>query len=94
MSNYASQLTSQLGADAYIQHPKRAAVFLQDRVAFGDFTVVGGLRLDAFNSGAQRPFLLDLEPASPTFDEYVYFPRTSSYSGTAPDGRPLTVFGD
>jgi len=92
VTNYSSQLTSQAGADAYIQDPDRSAVFLQDRIDTGHFSVVGGLRLDTFNSGAQRPFLLDLEPTSPTFNEYVYFPRTSSYQGTAPDGRPLTTF--
>ncbi|MCZ6755529.1 MAG: hypothetical protein O7E49_09485 [Gemmatimonadetes bacterium] len=102
VTNYFHQLTSQAGADLYVQHPNRSAVFLQDRIVTGNFTVVGGLRLDAFSSGAQRPFLLDLESSSPTFNEYVFFPRTSSYQGTAVIGEgpadcsatgcPLTKF--
>ena len=92
VTNYSHQLVSSAGADLYVQNPNRSAFFLQDRIVTGNFTVVGGLRLDVFSSGAQRPFLLDLEPASPTFNEYGYFPRPSSYSGTASDGRPLTKF--
>ena len=33
------------------------------------------------------PYLLDLESSSATFNEYVFFPRTSSYQGTAAIGE-------
>ena len=92
ITNYSHQLTSQAFSDVYVQSPRRLALYLQDRIEADRFTVVGGVRIDAFASEAQRPFLLDTTSTSTTFGEYVYFPRTASYQGTAPDGRPLTIF--
>jgi hypothetical protein len=56
---------------------------------------VGGVRYDYYNSTASRPFLLDTVPSSPSFGQYVYFPRTSSYGtsgATGPGGLPLLKF--
>ncbi|NNG15932.1 MAG: TonB-dependent receptor [Gemmatimonadales bacterium] len=92
ISNYSHELTSQAFSDVYIEKPVRFALFAEDQLSLGDFRLVGGIRFDRFNSRAERPYLLDLDQTSPTFDQYIYFPRTSTYQGTAPDGRELTQF--
>ena len=92
ISAYRQSLTSQAFSNAYIEDPIRFNTFVQDRLDLGDVVLEVGLRYDYYDSKAERPFLLDLTPGSPTFDQYVFFPRTASYQGTAPDGRPLTIF--
>ncbi len=92
MKNYSHQLTSQAFSDFYIEEPIRYNVYIQDRLDLGDVVLEGGLRYDYYDSKAMRPYLLDLDPVSPTFNEYIYFPRTHTYVGQAPDGRELTIF--
>ncbi len=92
ISNYSHELLSQAFSDVYIEKPIRFALFAEENLSLGDVRIVGGIRYDRFDSRAERPHLLDLDPTSPTFDQYVYFPRTNTYQGTAPDGRPLTQF--
>ncbi|MEE8361879.1 MAG: hypothetical protein V3R71_06960, partial [Gemmatimonadales bacterium] len=87
ITNYNSLFTSQAFSSAYIQDPIRWNMFIQDRLDLGDVVLEGGLRYDYYDSKAERPFLLDLEPTSATFNEYVFFPRTSSYPGTAVIGE-------
>ncbi len=87
MWNYNSSITGQAFSSAYIQEPVRWNMFVQDRLDLGDVVVEGGLRYDFYDSKAERPYLLDLEPSSATFNEYVFFPRTSSYQGTAAIGE-------
>jgi len=85
--NYNSGLTGQAFSSAYIQEPVRWSMFVQDRLDLGDVVVEGGLRYDYYDSKAERPYLLDLESSSATFNEYVFFPRTSSYQGVAAIGE-------
>ncbi len=89
---YNHNQTSQAFSDVYHQKPVAYNAFIQDRLDLGDVVLEGGLRYSYFDSKAERPFLLDQAPGSATFGEYVFFPRTASYQGTAPDGRPLTIF--
>ena len=89
---YSHTLTSQAFSEVFKGKPVRWNAFIEDRLDLGDVVLVGGLRYDYYDSKAERPYLLDLDPNSATFDEYVYFPRTSTYQGTASDGRELTIF--
>ena len=92
ITTYRSSLVSQAFSTAYIQKPIRWNGFVQDRLDLGDVVLEGGLRYDYYDSKAERPYLLDTTASSPTFGEYVYFPRTASYQGLAPNGDSLTVF--
>ena len=83
--NYAHNLTSQAFANAYNEKPIRYNGFLEDRLDLGDVVVVGGLRYDAYDTRASRPYALDTiqtlsGAANPTFGTYQPFPRISSYS--------------
>ena len=89
---YSHSLVSQAFSTAYIQKPIRWNGFVQDRLDLGDVVLEGGLRYDWYDSKAERPFLLDTTASSPTFGEYVFFPRTASYQGLAPNGDSLTIF--
>ncbi len=89
---YSHKLTSQAFSEVFNGEPVRWNAFIEDRLDLGDVVLVGGLRYDYYDSKAERPYLLDLDPNSETFNEYVYFPRTSTYQGTASDGRELTIF--
>jgi len=94
LTEYNHNQTAQAFSDVYIEKPVAFNAFIQDRLDLGDVVLEGGLRYDWYDSKAERPYLLDLTPSSPTFNEYVYFPRTASYrqnNNTAPDGRPLTI---
>ncbi len=71
---------------AYIQDPVRWNGFVQDRLDLGNIVVEGGLRIDYFNSKAERPYALDLDPQSETFNQYVFYPRTSGYQGFSGQG--------
>lgn len=78
------------GADVYLEHPRRGNLFVEDRLDLGDVVLVGGLRYDAYQTRAGRPFLLDTIAASPTFGQYVAgFDRR--YVGQLDDGRPLSI---
>jgi hypothetical protein len=87
---------------AYIEQPVRWSGFLQDRIDLGDVVVEGGLRYDYFRSGAERTYLLDLTPDSPTVNQYVFLPHSTGYRGTSDPGEgpadcadtgcPLTIF--
>lgn len=95
LTNYNHALTVQTFSDVYLESPALFSGFAEDRFALGRVTIVAGLRYDHFSSGAERPYLLDLSPVSPTFNTYVPFPRPGSYrqnNNTAPDGRALTIF--
>ncbi|NNG15887.1 MAG: hypothetical protein HKM89_05340, partial [Gemmatimonadales bacterium] len=92
IANYRHTLTSQAFADLFVEEPIRYNLYIQDRLDLGDVVLEGGLRYDYYDGKAIRPYLLDLDSNSPTFNEYVYFPRVSTYQGTAPDGRELTIF--
>ncbi len=89
---YSHSLVSQAFSTAYMQKPIRWNAFLQDRLDLGDVVLEGGVRYDWYDSKAERPFLLDTTAVSPTFGQYVFFPRTASYLGVAPNGDSLTVF--
>jgi hypothetical protein len=86
MTTYTHQVTSQAFSDAYKGEPTRYNFFIQDRLDLGDVVLEGGLRYDYFNTEAIRPYLLDTDPNSPTFQEYIYFPRTNTYLGAAAPG--------
>ncbi len=91
LTNYAVTLGQALFvSDAYIEKPIRYNMFVEDRLDLGDVVVVGGVRYDYFDSRAARPFNLDTITNSPTFGQYVRFPRLSSYPGTF-NGQPLAV---
>jgi hypothetical protein len=89
VARYQSVLVFPEG-DAYAERPTRWAAYVQDRLDLGDLVFVGGLRLDRFSTGADRPFLLDTFPDSPNFGRYVsaWNPR---YVGSASDGRELSI---
>ncbi len=66
-------------ARAYIEQPVRWSAFIQDRLDLGDVVVEGGLRYDTYSSGAERTFLLDTLSTSETFNQYVFFPNSTTY---------------
>ncbi|MGE0352190.1 MAG: carboxypeptidase regulatory-like domain-containing protein [Gemmatimonadales bacterium] len=94
ISNYSHQLLSQAFSDVYMETPIRYNLFAENRLDLGDVVVVGGLRYDFYDSRASRPFVLDTLSSSPTFGEYTFFPRISSYGsgGTTFNGLPLVEF--
>ena len=76
---YSHSLTSQIFSDVWHEKPNRASGFITDRLDLGDVVVDAGLRYDYYSTGAQRPYLLDGDPASATYGQYLYFPRNSTY---------------
>jgi len=79
---YNHGLTSQAFSNAYIESPRRWSGFVEDRLDLGDVVVVGGLRYDAYDTRASRPYVLDTDDGSPTYGTYFRFPRVSSFAGT------------
>jgi hypothetical protein len=81
-------------ADAYREGPIRWDLFLEDRLDLGELVLVGGLRLDAYDSRATRGLSLDTIPESPTFGEYISIPNPAQYGtgGATFDGRPLVIW--
>lgn len=86
-SFYSHSLTSQAFPNIYIEEPIRYNMFIEDRLDLGDVVVVGGLRYDAYDSRASRPYALDTlqtipgtGAANPTFGTYQRFPRITSYT--------------
>jgi hypothetical protein len=90
ISRYETEL-ARLG-DAYIEHPERWNVFVEDRLDLGDVVVIGGLRYDSYASRASRPFLLDTISTSSSFGQYVNLPDAPIYAaGGTFEGRPLVI---
>jgi hypothetical protein len=90
IGRYESELAA-LG-DAYIEHPERWNLFVEDRLDLGDVVVIGGVRYDSYASRASRPFLLDTVSGSQTFRQYVNLPDAPIYAaGGTFDGRPLVI---
>jgi len=90
IGRYESELAG-LG-DAYIEHPDRWNVFVEDRLDLGDVVVIGGLRYDSYGSRASRPFLLDTVLSSQQFGQYVNLPEAPTYAaGGTFDGKPLVI---
>lgn len=84
IQHYSSFLTSQAFSDVWLATPKEQALTI-DWVKTGTgwrFEV--GARLDRFETGASRPYLLDTLASSPTQGLYMYFPRLSSYGKDSP----------
>src|SRR5690606_22494345 len=78
---YNHSLTSQAFSNTYIESPRRWSGFIEDRLDLGDVVVVGGLRYDAYDTRASRPYVLDTDPNSATYGTYFRFPRVSSFAG-------------
>jgi hypothetical protein len=89
--SYGHSYTDAFFSDVYAGRPVRWNGFIEDRLDLGDVVVVGGLRYDTYSSRNARPYLLDTVSTSPTFNQYQYFPRPSSYQGTF-NGQPLTIY--
>ena len=64
ISNYSHQLTSQAFSDVYIGKPVRWRSLPRISCRLGNFRLVGGIRFDRFDSRAERPYLLDLDPSA------------------------------
>lgn len=82
---YQSQLTSQAYADAYVESPKRQAVFVDYEAALPELTLSLGLRYDRFKTGASRPFYTD------SAGHRASFPRISTMPGFDP-AHPTALF--
>jgi carboxypeptidase family protein/TonB-dependent receptor-like protein len=80
-------------SDVYLERPTRWNLFLEDRLDLGDVVLVGGLRLDAYNSRANRDLLLDTVRASPTFGQYLRVAGAQQYGadGATFGDQPLVV---
>jgi hypothetical protein len=76
--------------DVYLEDPQRWNLFAENRLDLGDVVLVGGLRFDAYDSRAERPYQLDADSASPTFGQYR-FGWDPEYQGDL-DGKPLTIY--
>jgi hypothetical protein len=65
---YHSQLTSQVGSDAYLVTPRRWALFAEPRLVRGGLEVAAGFRLDHFRTNAIRPDSFPRISSMPGFD--------------------------
>ena len=94
LAGYSHDLTSQAFSDAFIANPVQSAIYVEDQVHAGNFTIIAGARYDRFSSDAERPFVLDTVGSSPRFNTYSYFPIPNSYGngGITFNGRPLVKF--
>jgi len=93
IDRYQSDLQSSFFADVYLERPLRWTLFAEDRLDLGDVVLVGGLRFDAYDSGASRDLLLDTVGVSPTFGEYLPVRGAAQYGadGTTFQGKPLVI---
>jgi hypothetical protein len=93
IDRYMSDLEVTGFGDVYLGRPIRWNLFLENRLDLGDVVLVGGLRLDGYDSRATRDFLLDTVIASPTFGEYLRVGGAARYGdgGLSEDGRPLVI---
>ncbi|HZL94234.1 MAG TPA: hypothetical protein VFB99_11340, partial [Vicinamibacterales bacterium] len=89
--SYSHTLNSQAFSDVYTGKPVSYNLFLEDRLDLGDVVLVGGLRYDFYESKAERPYLRDTVATSPTFDQFVPFPRVSSYGYDGVDWDPNLI---
>ena len=89
IASYAHALTSQAGSDVWIESPSGAALWVEDVIPLGPRgSVVAGLRYERFASGARRPWLREVEPGNPRFDQVGWYPRISSYGYDGADWDP------
>jgi hypothetical protein len=93
IDRYQSALENIFFGDVYLEQPIRWNVFLEDRLDLGDVVLVGGLRVDAYDSRASRDLLLDTVRTSPTFGEYVWIDHAARYGSDQStfNGLPLVV---
>ncbi len=92
IASYAHALTSQSGSDVWIESPSGAAFWVEDVIPLGPRgSVVAGLRYERFASGAIRPYLREVDPGSPRFDQVAWFPRISSYGYDGTDWDPALI---
>lgn len=83
---YQHSLNTQIFSNAYMEEPRRWNGFVEDRLDLGDVVVVGGLRYDAYDTRATRPYVLDTVVTlssgapNPFYGTYERFPRRSSYT--------------
>ncbi|HEX5574431.1 MAG TPA: hypothetical protein VFX42_01055, partial [Gemmatimonadales bacterium] len=93
IDRYDGYLETSLFTDAYLEHPIRWNLFLEDRLDLGDVVLVGGLRYDAYDSRASRDLSLDTIPDSPTYGQYISVPNATKYAagGATFAGKPLVV---
>jgi TonB-dependent Receptor Plug Domain len=86
---YQSGLTSQALANAYVESPRRHAIFGDYTLTLGDVEVDAGLRFDHFSSGASRPVFPRIssapgfDPANPT----AGFIKDKAHSRLSPRAR-------
>ncbi len=94
IDNYSHALVSQTFAEAWLENPNQAALWVAPRLHTAGITLDLGLRYDRFNSGAARPYMLDTVGTSPGFGTYSYFPRPNSYGtgGATLGGKPLVLY--
>ncbi|HXW96492.1 MAG TPA: hypothetical protein VEI47_02820, partial [Gemmatimonadales bacterium] len=76
---YSSGLTSQAMSDAYIESPRRLAVYGDYDITSGQTMLQAGLRYDHFSSGAERPYYF-----ADTLGVLRWFPRISTMNGFSP----------
>lgn len=73
---YSSGLTSQNMSDAYLESPRRLALYGDYQIASGPLIFRAGLRFDHFASGAERPYYF-----ADTLGTLRWYPRISTMSG-------------
>ena len=94
LARYQSTLAARAFDDIFLERPVRWSLFAEDRLDLGDVVLVGGLRYDAYDSRAERPFILDTVPGSANFGRYVlgFDPSVSgTFQGPPLQGLPLTT---
>ena len=97
IASYASQLTSLVFSDIYIEKPASGALYAEQRFTYGKAELSAGVRYDFFSSNAERPAALDTLPfipgtstPNPTYGQYQQYPAISSYG--AP-GQTIVING-
>jgi hypothetical protein len=66
VTRYASNLLSEVSSDAFVEHPRRTAVFASDRISLQDLTIDVGARYDHLAPGgefARTPGFIFSDPA-------------------------------
>jgi outer membrane receptor protein involved in Fe transport len=54
-ANYANSTNDLIFANVYLEKPKRASLFAQDRIDLGDLVIEAGLRMDRFDPNTSFP---------------------------------------
>ncbi|HSE65834.1 MAG TPA: carboxypeptidase regulatory-like domain-containing protein, partial [Gemmatimonadales bacterium] len=66
IGNYRTgDIVTNFFTDVYREHPNRWAVYTEDRLDVGDLVLVGGLRYDYYDSGAERPRRIPADSSLP-----------------------------